>query len=57
MDWKNMSNNEILREQINIENAYETCKGQIIELLQKLDELNEEYKQSNNELKKRNYIV
>ena len=55
--WEQMSNNEILLEQISIQNKYQKIKDEMLELLEKMDKLTESYEQSIKELRKRKYII
>ena len=55
MKWEEMTNNEILMEQINLKNKYQVLKKEILDKLTELDSLDEEYNKSVNELNKRGY--
>ena len=57
MKWEEMTNNEILMEQINLKNKYQVMKKEILDKLAELDSLDEEYNKSVNELSKRGYKV
>ncbi len=53
--WGELSNAEIIREQMNLKNSYEKLKSEILEQVDKLDKMNDEYLKSEKELQKRNY--
>ena len=53
--WEELSNAEIIREQMAIQNAYDKLKSDIFEQINKLDKMNDEYLKSEKELQKRNY--
>lgn len=52
--WEELSNSEILREQLNLKNSFEKLKSEILEKVNKLDELNAEFLKGEAELNKRN---
>ena len=55
--WEELSNSEILREQINLKNLFEKLKKEIMEKVSELDELNAEFLKGEAELNKRNIIA
>lgn len=52
--WEELSNSEILREQLNLKNSFEKLKSEILEKVNELDELNAEFLKGEAELNKRN---
>ena len=52
--WEELSNAEILREQLNLKNTFDKLKGEIMKRVNELDELNAEFLKSEKELEKRN---
>ena len=52
--WEELSTSEILREQLNLKNAFEALKSKIMEKVNELDGINEEFLKSEKELQKRN---
>lgn len=55
--WEELSNSEILREQINLKNLFEKLKKEIMEKVSELDELNAEFLKGEAELNKRNIRI
>ena len=55
--WDELSNSEILREQINLKNTFEKLKSEIMEKVNELDELNVEFLKGEAELNKRNIRI
>jgi hypothetical protein len=55
--WDELSNSEILREQINLKNTFEKLKSEIMEKVNELDELNAEFLKGEAELNKRNIRI
>lgn len=53
--WEELSNSEILREQLNLKNTFEVLKSEIMQKVNELDALNEEFLKSEKELQKRNF--
>ena len=52
--WEELSTAEIIREQLNLKNEFESLKKEIMERVDKLDELNAEFLKGESELSKRN---
>lgn len=52
--WEELSNAEILREQLNLKNTFDKLKSEIMKRVNELDELNAEFLKSEKELEKRN---
>jgi len=52
--WEELSTAEIIREELNLKNAFEKLKSEIMEKVNELDELNVEFLKGEAELKKRN---
>jgi hypothetical protein len=52
--WENLSNSEILREQLSLKNKFEVLKKEIMEKVNELDSLNEEFLKGEAEMHKRN---
>lgn len=52
--WGELSNAEILREQLNLKNSFESLKSEIMKKVSELDELNAEFMKSEKELERRN---
>lgn len=52
--WEELSNSEILREQLNLKNVFEKLKSEIMEKVNELDELNAEFLRGEAEMNKRN---
>lgn len=52
--WENLSNSEILREQISLKGKFENLKKEIMEKVNELDSLNEEFLRGEAEMNKRN---
>jgi hypothetical protein len=55
--WEELSNSEILREQLNLKNAFDKLKSEIMEKVNELDALNEQFMKGDEELRKRNIIL
>ena len=55
--WENLSNSEILREQLSLKNKFETLKKEIMEKVNELDSLNEEFLRGEAEMNKRNIKI
>lgn len=55
--WEELSNSEILREQLNLKNAFDKLKSEIMEKVNELDALNEQFMKGEDELKKRNFKI
>jgi hypothetical protein len=53
--WEELSNSEILREQLNLKNTFDKLKSEIMEKVNELDTLNDEFVKGETELKKRNF--
>ena len=51
---ENLSNSEILREQISLKGKFENLKKEIMEKVNELDSLNEEFLRGEAEMNKRN---
>lgn len=54
--WEELSNAEIIREQMNIKNSFDILRAEILKKVEELDAMNDEYVKAENELNKRNYI-
>jgi peptidoglycan hydrolase CwlO-like protein len=52
--WEELSNAEILREQLNLKNTFDKLKSDIMKMVNQLDDLNAEFLKSEKELEKRN---
>lgn len=52
--WEELSNAEILREQLKLKDTFENLKSEIMKKVNELDALNEEFLKSERELNKRN---
>ena len=52
--WENLSNSEILREQISLKGKFENLKKERMEKVNELDSLNEEFLRGEAEMNKRN---
>lgn len=52
--WGELSTSEIIREQLNLKNTFEKLKSEILEKVNQLDALNEEFLKGEEELNKRN---
>lgn len=55
--WEELSNSEILREQLNLKNAFDKLKSEIMKKVNELDALNEQFMKGEDELKKRNFKI
>lgn len=55
--WEELSNAEIIREELNLKNAFEKLKSEIMEKINDLDELNAEFLKGETELNKRNIKI
>ena len=55
--WENLSNSEIFREQLSLKNKFEILKKEIMEKINELDSLNEEFLMGESEMKKRNITI
>lgn len=52
--WEDLSTAEIIREQLNLKNSFESLKSEIMSKINQLDELNAEFLKGEEELNKRN---
>ena len=52
--WEELSNSEIIREQLGLKNRFEKLKSEIMEKVSELDELNDEFRKGEAEMNKRN---
>ena len=52
--WEELSNAEILREQLKLKDTFENLKSEIMKKVNELDALNEEFLKSERELNTRN---
>ena len=57
INWENLSNSEIFREQLSLKNKFEILKKEIMEKINELDSLNEEFLMGESEMKKRNITI
>ena len=51
--YKNMTNNEINIEMINLENKYKNCQNKIRDMISEMKKLDDEYNEARNELNNR----
>ena len=52
--WEELSNSELIREQVNLKNRFEKLKTDIFEKINELDDINAEFLKGEAEMKKRN---
>lgn len=52
--WEELSNSELIREQLNLKNRFEKLKTDIFEKINELDGINAEFLKGEAEMKKRN---
>ena len=52
--WEELSNSELIREQLNLKNRFEKLKTDIFEKINELDSINAEFLKGEAEMKKRN---
>ena len=52
--WEELSNSELIREQLNLKNRFEVLKSDIFQKINELDDLNAEFLKGEAEMKKRN---
>ena len=52
--WEELSNSELIREQLNLKNRFEKLKTDIFEKINELDDINAEFLKGEAEMKKRN---
>ena len=52
--WEDLSTAEIIREQLNLKNSFESLKSEIMSKINQLDELNAQFLKGEEELNKRN---
>ena len=52
--WEELSNSELIREQLNLKNRFDKLKTDIFEKINELDDINAEFLKGEAEMKKRN---
>lgn len=52
--WEELSNSEILQEELKLKNEFEKLKSEIMDRVNELDSLNEEFLRGESELNRRN---
>ena len=52
--WEELSNSELIREQLNLKNRFDKLKTDIFEKINELDSINAEFLKGEAEMKKRN---